>query len=116
MQSKYIIKYYVSKSSFFPAFSAHTASIILIFFILLISATILQYDRFLDEAPDIPSISIRAFNEAFPNKENKPDVCNGLSIINCDMGSEISNPISRWLSSVKNMRISRKSLDNSVEV
>jgi len=75
-----------------------------------------EYDRFLDEAPDIPSISIRVFNEAFPNKDNKPDVCNGLSIINCDTGSEISNPISRWLSSVKNMRISRKSLDNSVEV
>lgn len=75
-----------------------------------------DYDRFLDEAPDIPSISIRAFNIEFPNKENKPDVCNGLSIINCDTGSENSNPISRWLSSVKNMRISRKSLDNSVGV
>jgi hypothetical protein len=73
-----------------------------------------EYDRFLDEAPDIPSISVKAFNTAFPNKENKPDVCNGLSIINCDANSDIStmgNPISRWLSSVKNIRVSRRSID-----
>ena len=73
-----------------------------------------EYDRFLDEAPDIPSISVKAFNKDFPNKENKPDVCNGLSIINCDTNSDIStmgNPISRWLSSVKNIRVSRRSID-----
>ena len=42
-----------------------------------------EYDRLLDEAPDIPSESINAFNETFPDKENKPDVCNGLSVIDC---------------------------------
>ena len=41
----------------------------------------LEYDRLLDDAPDIPSHTIEAFNETFPDKENKPDVCNGLSII-----------------------------------
>jgi len=72
-----------------------------------------DYDRFLDEAPDIPSVSIKAFNEAFPDKDNKPDVCNGLSIINCDTTStiDVSNPISRWLSSMK-----RKSQDNSINI
>lgn len=40
-----------------------------------------DYDRLLDDAPDIPAISIQAFNKEFPDKENKPDVCNGLSII-----------------------------------
>ncbi len=43
-----------------------------------------EYDRLLDEAPDIPAISIQAFNMEFPNRENKPDVCNGLSIIMSD--------------------------------
>jgi hypothetical protein len=43
-----------------------------------------EYDRLLEEAPDIPGISIHAFNEKFPEKENKPDVCNGLSIIICE--------------------------------
>jgi hypothetical protein len=37
-----------------------------------------EYDRLLDDAPDIPAISIKAFNIEFPDKENKPDVCNGL--------------------------------------
>lgn len=40
-----------------------------------------EYDRMLSEAPDIPSESIDAFNAAFPNKTNKPDVCNGLNIM-----------------------------------
>ena len=43
-----------------------------------------EYDRLLDDAPDIPSISIQAFNLEFPERENKPDVCNGLSIIVSD--------------------------------
>jgi hypothetical protein len=43
-----------------------------------------EYDRLLEEAPDIPGISIHAFNDKFPEKENKPDVCNGLSIIICE--------------------------------
>lgn len=43
-----------------------------------------EYDRLLDDAPDIPAISIIAFNKEFPERENKPDVCNGLSIIITD--------------------------------
>ena len=80
----------------------------------------LEYDRLLDEAPDIPAISIKAFLNEFPNKENKPDVCNGLSIIiSDDTASTISasaNPVSRWVTSVRNMKFKRKSLDNSIGV
>ena len=73
-----------------------------------------EYDRFLDEAPDIPSISIKAFNEAFPSKENKPDVCNGLSVIGCDdtrTKSSTNNIVSRWLGSLSSSR--RKSTDGA---
>jgi hypothetical protein len=41
----------------------------------------IEYDRLLSEGPDIPSQSIHSFNTHFPNKEEKPDVCNGLSVI-----------------------------------
>ena len=73
-----------------------------------------EYDRFLDEAPDIHSISIKAFNEAFPSKENKPDVCNGLSVIGCDdtrTKTSTNNIVSRWLGSLSSSR--RKSTDGA---
>src|SRR5210317_1015774 len=82
-----------------------------------------EYDRLLDDAPDIPAISIKAFNMEFPNKENKPDVCNGLSIIMSDDAASTissSNPVAKWVSSVRNLKFKRKSTDlprhNSVEV
>lgn len=40
-----------------------------------------EYDRLLSEAPDIPEESIKQFNMTFPDRVNKPDVCNGLSIM-----------------------------------
>jgi len=58
-----------------------------------------EYDRLLDDAPDIPAISIHAFNKEFPDKENKPDVCNGLSIISNDDAS-----ITRWMSGLGNLK------------
>ena len=84
----------------------------------------LEYDRLLDDAPDIPAISIQAFNMEFPEKENKPDVCNGLSIImGDDAASTISstaNPVSRWINSVRKINVRRQSQDlpreNSIEV
>ena len=83
-----------------------------------------EYDRLLDDAPDIPAISIQAFNIEFPDKENKPDVCNGLSIIMSDDAastiSSTANPVSRWMKSVRKLNIRRRSDDlprqNSVEV
>ena len=82
-----------------------------------------DYDRLLDDAPDIPAISIKAFNLEFPDRENKPDVCNGLSIIMSDDAASTistSNPVSKWVKSVRNMKFRRKSDDlprhNSVEV
>ena len=41
----------------------------------------MEYDRLLSESPDIPAGSIAAFNKLFPDRDEKPDVCNGLSII-----------------------------------
>ncbi len=78
----------------------------------------LEYDRLLDDAPDIPSHTIEAFNETFPGKENKPDVCNGLSIISQDMtkSDEIrtSNVVKKWILKQKSSRqlpTPRQSLD-----
>jgi len=83
----------------------------------------LEYDRLLDEAPDIPAISIQAFLNEFPDKENKPDVCNGLSIIiSDDTASTISstvNPVSRWIKSVRKLTARRSQemrRQNSLEV
>tara|TARA_B100001094_G_scaffold325390_1_gene379650 strand:- start:2329 stop:2676 length:348 start_codon:yes stop_codon:yes gene_type:complete len=45
-----------------------------------------EYDRLLDDSPDIPPNAIDAFNMAFPDKENKPDVCNGLNVIGTNLG------------------------------
>jgi len=42
-----------------------------------------EYDRMLSESPDIPYDCIQLFNKSFPDKEVKPDVCNGLNIISC---------------------------------
>jgi hypothetical protein len=73
-----------------------------------------EYDRLLDEAPDIPAISIEAFNLEYPDRENKPDVCNGLSIIVSDeTASQIASKraVTRWLTAVSALR--RKSRDQS---
>ena len=62
-----------------------------------------EYDRLLDEAPDIPSISIQAFNLEFPERINKPDVCNGLSIIvSDDTSSTLASKriVTRWLGAI----------------
>jgi len=82
-----------------------------------------EYDRLLDDAPDIPAISIQAFNMEFPERQNKPDVCNGLSIIMSDDAASTissSNPVAKWVASVKNLKFKRKSTDlprqNSIEV
>jgi len=75
-----------------------------------------EYDRLLDEAPDIPSISIQAFNIEFPDKENKPDVCNGLSIIICDeTSSQIASTraVTKWLGALAAIR--RKSRDGDID-
>jgi hypothetical protein len=78
----------------------------------------LEYDRLLDDAPDIPSHTIEAFNETFPCKENKPDVCNGLSIISQDMTKSdelrTSNVVKKWILKQKSSRqlpTPRQSLD-----
>jgi hypothetical protein len=73
-----------------------------------------EYDRLLDEAPDLPAISIEAFNLEFPDKQNKPDVCNGLSIIVSDeTSSQIASKraVTRWLNAVSALR--RRSRDQS---
>lgn len=71
-----------------------------------------DYDKLLDDAPDIPAVSIKAFLIQFPDKENKPDVCNGLSIIVNDDTASISRSrlsVSRWLNAFSNVTTRRKS-------
>jgi len=63
-----------------------------------------EYDVFMDEAPDLPAHSIKAFNDAFPNYQNKPDVCNGLNIIlpeNDHTPKKTSDLIKSWLNKRK---------------
>src|SRR5210317_2096357 len=71
-----------------------------------------EYDRLLDESPDIPACSIKAFLVQFPDKENKPDVCNGLSIVVSDDAASVSRSklsVSRWLNAFSNVTARRKS-------
>ena len=78
-----------------------------------------DYDRLLDEAPDIPSISIQAFMIQFPDKENKPDVCNGLSIVVSDDAASVTGSrraVNRWLNAFSNVKDKRKSISNEREL
>ena len=78
-----------------------------------------DYDRLLDEAPDIPSISIQAFIIQFPDKENKPDVCNGLSIVVSDETNSViasKRAVSRWLNTFSNVKDKRKSISDEREL
>jgi len=68
-----------------------------------------EYDVLLDESPDVPGHSIKAFNEEFPNYKNKPDVCNGLSIIlpeNDHVPIKTSRLIRGWLTKRKKLNSS----------
>lgn len=73
-----------------------------------------EYDRLLDDAPDIPAISIKAFNKEFPDKDNKPDVCNGLSIIVSEEppSPSVRKTFSKWLSNMKRSKSSELELTN----
>tara|TARA_B100000497_G_scaffold86852_1_gene96817 strand:- start:3 stop:701 length:699 start_codon:yes stop_codon:yes gene_type:complete len=74
-----------------------------------------EYDKLLDDSPDIPAISIKAFLTQFPDKENKPDVCNGLSIVvqdDTDSVSSSKRAVKRWLGAFKTVKTQqRKSLE-----
>tara|TARA_B110000483_G_scaffold188595_1_gene223599 strand:- start:1201 stop:1740 length:540 start_codon:yes stop_codon:yes gene_type:complete len=70
-----------------------------------------EYDKLLDDAPDIPAISIQAFMVQFPDKENKPDVCNGLSIVVSDDAASIGSrqrSVSKWLGAFKAVKDDRR--------
>ena len=78
-----------------------------------------DYDRLLDEAPDIPAVSIQAFQVQFPNKPNKPDVCNGLSIVVSDETNSViasKRAVSRWLNTFSNVKDKRKSISDEREL
>ena len=73
-----------------------------------------EYDRMLSEAPDIPSNSIEAFQLAFPNRANRPDVCNGLSIIDNDAQNSASSRIrSKWFETFRSIRSQKKEKNSS---
>jgi hypothetical protein len=47
----------------------------------------------------------------FPNKENKPDVCNGLSIVVSDDAASLTGSrraVSRWLGAFSNVAANRR--------
>ena len=74
-----------------------------------------DYDRLLDDSPDIPAETIQAFLKQFPDKENKPDVCNGLSILVADDTGSATHSIgavNRWLGAFT--KISRRSRDGDL--
>ena len=64
-----------------------------------------EYDRLLSEAPDIPYECIKNFNTAFPERETKPDVCNGLNIIPCPSPADLSQQnvrkLNKWVARSK---------------
>jgi hypothetical protein len=73
-----------------------------------------DYDKLLDDSPDIPAITIQAWLAQFPDKENKPDVCNGLSIVvNDDTASATGSgrAVSRWIMALQNSRRRSKDVD-----
>jgi hypothetical protein len=61
----------------------------------------IEYDRLLSEGPDIPSQSIHAFNRHFPHRKEKPDVCNGLSVILHEPPSPAPNALYSFFSILK---------------
>jgi hypothetical protein len=70
-----------------------------------------DYDKLLDDSPDIPAITIQAFLVQFPDKENKPDVCNGLSILVHDDASSLTGSrraVSRWLGAFSTVNSNRR--------
>lgn len=71
-----------------------------------------EYDRMLSEAPDIPYECIKLFNESFPDKEIKPDVCNGLNIIPCDTSKLEKFKLASWVKNAK--EASQKRLEITV--
>ena len=75
-----------------------------------------EYDRLLSDAPDIPSSSINAFQEAFPNRVNRPDVCNGLSIIDSFEKYESGPKRSRWSSVIQSIRLQNKTKKDSSQI
>lgn len=74
-----------------------------------------EYDRLLDESPDIPACSIQAFLVQFPDKLNKPDVCNGLSIVVSDDAASVTGStraVRRWLGAFSGVKTKRSSRDD----
>lgn len=76
-----------------------------------------EYDRLLSEAPDIPYNCILAFNRDFPDKEVKPDVCNGLNFMhnnnngsNATLRNSLEDKVNNWFLK------SKKSLPLNVKV
>lgn len=67
-----------------------------------------EYDRLLSEAPDIPYNCILAFNKDFPDKEVKPDVCNGLNFMTSSnatrnsIDEKVNDRVNNWFLRTKN--------------
>jgi hypothetical protein len=56
-----------------------------------------QYDKLLDDSPDVPCVSILAFQDKFKNDTRaKPEVTNGLSPVIKDESSTILTVLNKW--------------------
>lgn len=52
-----------------------------------------EMDRLLSQSPSVPQKIVDMFNTAFPDIDNKPDVCNGLGQPQTSLPSELINRI-----------------------
>lgn len=67
-----------------------------------------EMDRLLSQSPSIPQKIIDDFNRTFPNMQNKPDICNGLSTPHSSMSSSLpSEVISKIMSASSSPRYGR---------
>ena len=48
-----------------------------------------EMDRLLSQSPTVPQKIVDDFNKEFPNVQNRPDVCNGLSSLTNSLPSEV---------------------------
>ena len=80
-----------------------------------------EFDRLLDESPDVPHRTIHQFNREFPDKDNKPDVCNGLNVIDESFhvkDTRVRDAVVRWVrrTSTRSRSHSRSSKDSNESV
>jgi hypothetical protein len=65
----------------------------------LVSTVRQEMDRLLSQSPSVPQVIVDEYNKTFPDFENKPDICNGLSKRPVSLPSEL---LSTFMNSTPN--------------